>query len=100
MKNRLLAALFLLGISFQIIGQTPVKGFEGSWNGTLEAAGTKLRIVLDVTKSDTGIYAGKFESLDQGATIPIDTITVAGTFWSSMRRMSLSLTASPPLASM
>jgi len=76
MKNRLLTALFLLGISFQIIGQAPVKGFEGSWNGTLEAAGTKLRIVLDVTKSDTGTYAGKFESLDQGATIPIDTITV------------------------
>jgi dipeptidyl aminopeptidase/acylaminoacyl peptidase len=31
-----------------------------------------------VTKSDAGAYAGKLDSLDQGATIPIDTITVNG----------------------
>jgi hypothetical protein len=76
MKNRLLFLLFLLGLSCQLIGQTPAKGFEGSWQGTLEAGGTKLRIALIVTKSDAGVYTGKFDSLDQGATIPIDAITV------------------------
>jgi dipeptidyl aminopeptidase/acylaminoacyl peptidase len=76
MKNRLLTLLFLLGLSCQFFGQTPPNGFEGSWHGTLDAGGTKLRIVLFVTKSDAGVFTGKFDSLDQGASIPIDTITV------------------------
>ena len=78
MKNSLLTLLFLLGLSCQAFAQTPAKGFEGSWQGTLEAGGTKLRLVLTVTKSDAGAYAGKVDSLDQGATIPIDIITVNG----------------------
>jgi dipeptidyl aminopeptidase/acylaminoacyl peptidase len=68
--------LFLLGLSCQVFSQTPAKDFEGSWQGTLDAGGTKLRLVVTVTKSDAGVYAGKLDSLDQGATIPIDTITV------------------------
>ena len=78
MKNSLLMLLFLLGLSCQVFGQTPAKDFEGSWQGTLEAGGQKLRLVVTVTKSDAGVYAGKLDSLDQGATIPIDTITVNG----------------------
>ncbi len=78
MKNSLLMLLFLLGLSCQVFGQTPAKDFEGSWQGTLEAGGQKLRLVVTVTKSDAGAYAGKLDSLDQGATIPIDTITVNG----------------------
>jgi len=76
MKNSLL--LLLLALSGQIFSQTPAKGFEGAWQGTLEAGGQKLRLVVTVTKSDAGTYAGKLESLDQGATIPIDTVTVNG----------------------
>jgi dipeptidyl aminopeptidase/acylaminoacyl peptidase len=78
MKNSLLMLLFLLGLLCQVFGQAPAKDFEGSWQGTLEAGGTKLRLVLTVTKSAAGAYAGKLDSLDQGATIPIDTITVNG----------------------
>ena len=78
MKNSLLMLLFLLGLSCQVFGQTPGKGFEGSWQGTLEAGGTKLRLVLTVTKSDAGAYTAKLDSLDQGATIPVDPITVNG----------------------
>jgi hypothetical protein len=66
----------LLGLSCQLFGQTPAKTFDGSWQGTLEAGGTKLRIALTITKSEAGVYSGKFDSLDQGASIPIDTITV------------------------
>jgi dienelactone hydrolase len=76
MKNILLMLLLLFGLSWQVFGQIPAKGFEGSWQGTLEAGGTKLHLVLTVTKSDAGAYAAKLDSLDQGATIPIDTITV------------------------
>src|SRR4029453_4317138 len=78
MKNSLLMLLFLVGLSCQVFGQTPTKDFEGSWQGTLEAGGQKLRLLVTVTKSDAGTYAGKLDSLDQGATIPIDTITVNG----------------------
>src|SRR5678816_280154 len=78
MKNCLLILLFLLGLSCPMFGQTPAKDFEGSWQGTLEAGGQKLRLVATVTKSDAGAYAGKLDSLDQGATLPIDTITVNG----------------------
>src|SRR4029453_784444 len=78
MKNSLLMLLFLLGLSCQVFGQTPAKDFEGSWQGSLEAGGQKLRLVVTVTKSDAGVYSGKLDSLDQGATIAIDTITVKG----------------------
>jgi uncharacterized protein len=78
MKNSLLTLLFLLGLSCVAFGQTPAKDFDGSWHGTLDAGGTKLRLVVTVTKSDANAYSGKLESLDQGATIPIDTITVNG----------------------
>ncbi|HEX6283657.1 MAG TPA: alpha/beta fold hydrolase [Pyrinomonadaceae bacterium] len=78
MKNILLTLLFLLGLSCQVVAQTPAKDVAGSWHGTLEAGGQKLRVVVTLTKSDAGAYAGKLESLDQGATIPIDTITVNG----------------------
>ena len=78
MKNSLLMLLLFFALSCPIIGQTPEKGFEGSWQGTLEAGGQKLRLAVTVTKSKEGAYAGKFESLDQNATIPIDTITVNG----------------------
>ena len=70
--------LFLVGLSCVLIAQPPEKSFEGSWQGTLEAGGTKLRIALTVTKSEAGAYSGKFDSLDQGASIPIDTIAVEG----------------------
>jgi len=78
MKNKLLLILILLGLSCQVFGQTATKGFEGSWQGTLEVSGQKFRLVVTVTKSDAGVYAGKLESLDQGSAVPIDTITVNG----------------------
>jgi len=77
MKRILLILLFLLGLSCLVFGQAKL-GLEGSWLGTLEAGETKLRLVLTITRSDAGTYAGKFESLDQDATIPIDTITLNG----------------------
>jgi dipeptidyl aminopeptidase/acylaminoacyl peptidase len=78
MKKSLLTLLLLLGLSVLVLGQTPAKDFEGSWQGTLETGAQKLRLVVTVTKSDAGVYSGKLESLDQGATIPIDTITING----------------------
>ncbi|HEU4766375.1 MAG TPA: alpha/beta fold hydrolase [Pyrinomonadaceae bacterium] len=70
--------LILLGVACSVIAQTPAKGPEGSWQGTLEAGGAKLRLVVTLTKTDAGAYTGKLDSLDQGATIPIDTVTING----------------------
>src|SRR5262245_46105873 len=78
MKNSLLILLFLRGLSYPVSAQTQAKDFEGTWHGSLEAAGQKLRLAVTVTKSEAGVYAGKLDSLDQGATIAIDTITVNG----------------------
>ncbi len=75
MKNFLLILLLFL---FPVFGLAQSKGLDGTWNGTLEAGGTKLRIVVTVTKSDSGAYAAKFESVDQGATVPFDTVTLSG----------------------
>ena len=76
MKNSLLMWMLLLILSCQAFGQARTNGLEGSWQGTLEAGGAKLRLVLNLTKSEAGTYSGKLDSLDQGATIPIDRITV------------------------
>ena len=70
--------LLLVGLLSQAFGQSPAAGLEGSWNGTLEAGGQKLRIVVTVSKTAAGDYTGKFESLDQGATVPFDTVTLTG----------------------
>ena len=77
MKSRLLL-LLLLGVPCQVFGQAQSTDIAGSWHGQLDAGGQKLRLVVTVTKSDAGGYAGKLESVDQGATIAIDTITVKG----------------------
>ena len=76
MKNYFLMLTILLTLAGQLFGQT--RGLDGTWNGTLDAAGTKLRIVITVTRSDSGAYSGKFESVDQGATVPFDSVTLEG----------------------
>jgi hypothetical protein len=77
MKKNLTLLLILLSLSPVVLGQTAAKGLEGSWQGTLDA-GEKLRLVLTVSKSNDGAYSGKIDSLDQGASIPIEVITVEG----------------------
>ena len=76
MKKRLLMVIFLVGLSCGLAAQAPEKTFEGTWQGTLDVGAAKLRLALAVTRSDAGVYTGKFDSLDQGASIPIDSITV------------------------
>jgi hypothetical protein len=43
MKNNLMILLFLLVLSCQVFGQPPAKDFEGSWQGTLDAGGTRFK---------------------------------------------------------
>ena len=77
-RNTLWSLLLVFGLSWQASGQTPAKGIEGSWYGTLEAGATKLPLIVTVTRSESGVYTGKFESPAQGASIPLDSISLRG----------------------
>ncbi len=50
---------------------------EGGWHGSIGNGAGQLRLVVTLVEKN-GSYTGVLESLDQGATLPIDAITVAG----------------------
>ncbi|MEO8727346.1 MAG: M23 family metallopeptidase, partial [Acidobacteriaceae bacterium] len=51
---------------------------SGSWAGILDAGSSQLHLVLTFKKADNGEYSGQLNSVDQGAVLPLDTITVQG----------------------
>jgi hypothetical protein len=54
--------------------------FAGTWEGTLDANGTMLRLVVKLANQAGGTATGTITSVDQGnAEIPIETITQKGT---------------------
>src|SRR4030095_4177150 len=75
---RKLPLLVVFFVVLPLLAQTPAKGPEGSWLGTLEAGERKLRLALTLSKNPDGTYSGSIDSLDQGATIPIDVVKVDG----------------------
>jgi hypothetical protein len=74
----LLAAGCLVGLIVSVGAQIQASGAEGTWRGTLSAGGANLRLVLRIAKAADGLHTGALDSLDQGSTIPIDSITVTG----------------------
>jgi murein DD-endopeptidase MepM/ murein hydrolase activator NlpD len=70
--------LVLLSLCLPCLAQAPTNGPEGSWKGTLGAGAVKLRLVLTLTKTNSGEYKGILESIDQGATLPADKVTLSG----------------------
>jgi len=62
MKNKLLLMMLMFACNI-LYAQTDVTGI---WNGTLKVAGD-IRLVLHVTKSQTGLYDGTLDSPDQNA---------------------------------
>src|ERR1044072_504050 len=74
----LLLATLLVSIAFAgSQDPTQVKP-DGDWKGTIDAAGTKLDLVLHITTKD-GVLSATLDSPDQGATgLQIDSITVTG----------------------
>ena len=76
--TRKLPLLLVFLVVVQILAQVPPTGPEGSWLGTVDVGGTKLRVALTVSKNADGSYSGSADSLDQGTSLPIDVITVNG----------------------
>ncbi len=70
----------LLANSSPAASQTkPSRPVAGEWQGTLQAASSKLRVVFHVAVSDSGTLAGTLDSPDQGAFgIPVSSVTVTG----------------------
>jgi murein DD-endopeptidase len=50
-------------------------GLEGTWEGTL---GGKLHLVVTISKTSSGDLAGQLNSVDQGATLPIEKAMLDG----------------------
>lgn len=69
--GRIAAALLL---ALPALAAAPPPGLEGTWRGVLAG---QLHLVLTVSK-DGGGYHAMLDSVDQGATLPIDQVTVAG----------------------
>jgi pimeloyl-ACP methyl ester carboxylesterase len=70
----LLVSIAFAGNQEQIVQVKP----DGDWKGTLDAAGTKLDLVLHISSKD-GALSATLDSPDQGATgLPVNSITVTG----------------------
>src|ERR1700685_1050855 len=72
----LFAAMAIAGFSASraMAQQAPAAtGLGGSWEGTL---GGQLRLVVTISKTSSGDLAGQLNSVDQGATLPIEKATL------------------------
>jgi uncharacterized protein len=78
MRFILSAFLLTITLALTLVAQVPARNVEGNWLATLDANGTKFRLLVKIAKSASG-YAAKFDSLDQGASdLPIDSILLNG----------------------
>ncbi len=60
-------------------GAAEAAAVVGSWRGTLDVAGSSLRVMVHVERGADGGLTGTLDSIDQGATgIAIDTMTLEG----------------------
>ncbi|WP_162128427.1 alpha/beta hydrolase family protein [Flavobacterium phycosphaerae] len=67
-------AAFLIAFSLTSLVSI-AQDITGQWNGMLKVPGAQLRLVLNITKTDTG-YSATMDSPDQGAAgIPVTTTT-------------------------
>ena len=50
----------------------------GTWKGELGEGADKLHILLTITKTADGGFAGQGQSVDQGATFPLEKVSMKG----------------------
>jgi murein DD-endopeptidase MepM/ murein hydrolase activator NlpD len=83
MKHRLLIMLVFLtsGATFmnpEGYAQAPAPTFAASWQGTLAADQSQLRLVFEISRSADGVYLGTLALAEQPRRIRIDRIDVDG----------------------
>jgi murein DD-endopeptidase len=69
--------LIVLLAALPALAQTP-SVLEGDWRGTLKAGDAALHLSLHIEKASDGLYSGSMNSLDQGAVLPFDSVTLKG----------------------
>jgi pimeloyl-ACP methyl ester carboxylesterase len=70
---------FVTGEMLRAVGKSrPPTANEEVWQGVLEVSGTRLRLVLHVSKTADGRLTGSLDSPDQGDAkgLPVDTLTM------------------------
>jgi hypothetical protein len=80
-RNLMLAfGVYVLLTLSTVVGQTTIDtSAVGTWIGTLEAGGTRLRLVLHINITSTGILTGTVDSPDKGIKgIPLSRVYVNG----------------------
>ncbi len=76
MKEIFLSSSFILLLIAQF--SFTQQDLAGDWQGILDAGAQKLRLVLHIEKDAAGAWAAKLHSLDQSATIPVDSVDLQG----------------------
>ncbi len=87
-SRRHIATFVALTVAVALIGMFPAHALAqaakidndlaGTWKGELGADAAKLHIILTITKAADGAFSGQLNSVDQGAVIPIQNITLKG----------------------
>jgi murein DD-endopeptidase len=83
-----IATFVALSIAIALIGMFPARAagqagkvddaLAGTWKGELGTGAAKLRIILTITRAADGAFSGQLNSVDQGAMIPMENITLKG----------------------
>ncbi len=83
--GRTVVILFAVGFFLSVFparlraqASSTVKSLEGKWAGTLGSGAVKLRLIVTISKTSTGEFAGSLNSVDQNATLPLNNITLEG----------------------
>jgi murein DD-endopeptidase len=70
-----MAFAFLSGGPAEAQQESAASGLEGTWKGVL---GGRLHLVVTISKTSSGDLTGQLNSVDQGATLPIEKATLDG----------------------
>lgn len=77
----LLFVFSLLGLPSRTFGQgasASAMDLAGTWTGALGSGAAQLHLILTITRLSSGEYAGQINSVDQGAVLPVDGLSVQG----------------------
>jgi len=81
MIRQIVSRLMLMALALAVLaplGRAQVQ-IAGDWQGTLNAGGAQLRLVLHITAGKDGAFAATLDSVDQGAmAIPVTSVKLKG----------------------
>ena len=67
---------WLVAVPSPAMAQAGANDLSGTWKGELGEGAAKLHLVLTITKGSSGAFSGQLNSVDQGATLPLDVLTL------------------------